>query len=71
MIRINSDSGTIRLGPLALVWQNPDGEYSGFTVLSYGDTSIEFGDIDAGNGIHITQFEEGDVAWQRTLLLIP
>ena len=71
MIRINSDSGTIRLGPFALVWQNPDAEYGGFTVFSYRDTSIEFGDIDAGNGIHITRFEEGDVAWQQTLLLIP
>ena len=68
MIRITSDNGAIRLGPLAITWQNPDAEYPGFTVLSYGDTSIEFGDIDAGNGIYYSRYEDGDLAVSRTLL---
>ena len=71
MIRITSDNGAIRLGPLAITWQNPVAEYPGFTLLSYGNTSIEFGDIDAGNGIHITRFKDGEIFSQQTLLLIP
>ena len=71
MIRINSENGVIRLGPFSFFWQNPEPEYPGFTVLAYKDTSIEFGDIDAGNGIFITRFKEGEIAWQRALLQIP
>jgi hypothetical protein len=71
MIRINSENGVIRLGPFSLFWQNPEPEYPGFTVLAYKDTSIEFGDIDAGNGIHITRFKDGEIFSQQVLLKLP
>lgn len=67
---IDSTGGLIRVGPAAILWQNKDEEYPGFTTLSWGDSSIEFGDIDADNGIHITTFKDGDIAFQKTLLRI-
>lgn len=65
---IDSNGGLIRIGPAAILWQNRDNEYPGFTTLSWGDSSIEFGDIDAGNGIHITTFKDGDIDYSKTLL---
>lgn len=65
---IDSNGGLIRIGPAAILWQNRDNEYPGFTTLSWGDSSIEFGDIDAGNGIHVTIFKDGDIDYSKTLL---
>lgn len=71
MIRINSENGVIRLGPFSFFWQNPEPEYPGFAVLAYGDTSIEFGEIDAGNGIFVTRFKDGEIFFQHALLRLP
>ena len=67
---IDSTGGLIRIGSAAILWQNKDEEYPGFTTLSWGDASIELGDIDAGNGIHFTCFKDGEIEYQRTLLKI-
>lgn len=58
---VSDTGGLIRLGPFALLWQNPDSEYPGFTTLSLGDYSLEFGEIDAGNGIFVTVYADGDI----------
>ena len=65
---IDSTGGLIRVGPAAILWQNKDEQFPGFTTLSWRDSSIEFGDIDAGNGIHYTTFKDGDIDVQRTLV---
>lgn len=64
---INSNGGLLRIGPAAILWQNRDEEFPGFTTLSWGDSSLEFGDIDAGNGIHLTTFRDGDISFRKTL----
>ena len=58
---VSDTGGLVRLGPFALLWQNPDSEYPGFTTISWGDYSLEFGEIDAGNGIFITVYGDGDI----------
>lgn len=68
IFNIDSTGGLIRIGPAAILWQNQDEEFPGFTTLSWGDSSLEFGDIDAGNGIHVTIFKDGDIDFQKTLL---
>ena len=68
IFNLDSDGGLLRIGPAAILWQNAHGEYPGFTTLSWGDSSIEFGEIDAGNGIHITTFKDGDIDVQKTLV---
>lgn len=67
---LTSNGGLLRLGPAALLWQNQDGEFPGFTTLSWRDFSIEFGDIDAGNGVHITVFKDGEIDYRKTLLKV-
>ena len=61
ILDISDTGGLVRLGPFALLWQNPDNEYPGFTTFSLGDYSLEFGDIDAGNGIFLTVYGDGDI----------
>lgn len=68
ILDIDSTGGLLRIGPAAILWQNPDSEFPGFTVLSWGDTSLEFGDLDAGNGIHVTGYADGDIAYRKTLV---
>ena len=68
IFNIDSNGGLIRIGSAAVLWQNRDEEFPGFTTLSWGDSSFEFGDIDAGNGIHFTTFRDGDISFQKTLL---
>lgn len=68
IFNIDSNGGLIRIGPAAILWQSKDSEFPGFTTLSWGDSSLEFGDIDAGNGIHFTRFKDGDIDLQRTLI---
>ena len=58
---VSDTGGLVRLGPLALLWQNPDSEYPGFTTFSFGNYSLEFGEIDAGNGIFLTTYFDGDI----------
>lgn len=65
---IDSNGSLIRIGPFAILCQNRDAEFPGFTTLSWGNYSLEFGDIDAGNGIHFTRFKDGDIDLQRTLI---
>lgn len=68
IFNLDSTGGLIRIGPAAIVWQNPDSEFSGFTVLSWNDYSLEFGDLDEGNGIHVTGYADGYIAYSKTLL---
>lgn len=70
IFNIDSNGGLIRIGSAAILWQNRDEEFPGFTTLSWGDSSLEFGDIDAGNGIHLTTFRDGDISFQKTLLRV-
>lgn len=70
---IDSTGGLIRVGPAAILWQNAEScpssdGYPGFTTISWNDVSIELGDIDSGNGIHVTTFKDGDIHCQKTLL---
>lgn len=67
---LTDDGGLIKLGSLAILWQNQDSEldFPGLTVFSAGSYSLEFGAIDNGNGIFITKYEDGDIAYSRPLL---
>ena len=65
---ISDTGGLVRLGPFAILWQNPDSEYPGFTTLSWGDYSLEFGEIDAGNGIFLTAYADGDIAYTKPIV---
>ena len=67
---LSDTGGLIRLGPFALFWQNADGEYPGFTALSWSNYNLEFGEIDAGNGIHLTKFADGDIEYVKTLVKV-
>ena len=71
-IDLSSTSGLIRLGKLAFLWSNPDERFgfSGYSCISYGNTSLEFGDIDAGNGIFLVKYVNGELAYHRALLKI-
>ena len=70
ILDITDDGGLIKLGSLAILWQNQDNEldFPGFTVFSVESYSLEFGAIDNGNGIFITKYEDGDIAYSRPLL---
>lgn len=68
---VNSCNGTITLGSLGISWGNADAEYDlpGFCSLFWGDTGLEFGDIDQGRvGIYLTRYEDGEVALSRPLI---
>ena len=67
---LTDDGGLVRLGTFAILWQNQDNllDFPGFTVFSAGNYSLEFGTIDNGNGIFVTKYEDGDIAYSRPLL---
>ena len=65
---ICSLGGLIRFGPLALLWQNASFEFPGFTTISAGQYSLEFGEIDCGNGIFVTKYADGDIEYIKTVL---
>ena len=58
---VSDTGGLVRLGSFALLRQNADEQYPGFTTFSFGEYSLEFGEIDAGNGIFITTYADGDI----------
>ena len=70
MIRINSNGGSIALGKFSFSWSNADPvfQWAAYSVLCWGDWSLEFGDIDNGNGIFLTHFKDGDLEFTKTLL---
>ena len=68
---ISDGSGHITLGPLGISWGNAIDDLPGFFVLSWWDRCLEFGDIDAGNGIWYTRWEDGEVAVQKALVRLP
>ena len=68
ILNIDSTGGLIRIGPFAILWQNGDEEFSGFTTLSTGTYSLEFGEIDQGNGIFITKYSDDDIEYIKPLL---
>ena len=65
---LSDTGGLVRLGPLAILWQNPDSEYPGFTTISWNDYSLEFGEIDAGNGIFLTHYADGDIEYTKPII---
>jgi len=77
--KVDSIGGQIRLGSLIINWANFEtsqtiegfsfGDLPGFTSFSWGDSCLEFGQIDqARPGIYFTKYEEGDVKYSRPLL---
>ena len=69
-IDFNHISGQIRIGKFCFHWYNPDARFPGWTCISWGEASLEFGDIDSGNGIHFIKYVNGELAFHRTLLKI-
>ena len=71
LLEINSTYGRIGLGPLQLSWQNTDEEFPGWTVLSWGESNLEFGQIDQDSpGVYMTRYVDGEVTRTRTLLTL-
>jgi hypothetical protein len=81
MIDLNIDSygGQIRLFGLNISWSNFEpsqtiegfafGDLPGFTAFSWGDSCLEFGQVDQERpGIYFTKYEDGDVKYSRPLL---
>lgn len=70
MFRINSNRGTFSLGKFSFTWENSDDahDWPGFTTIGWGDTFLELGDIDEGNGIFLTRYAHGDIDFTKTLL---
>ena len=77
--KVDSYGGHIRLGGFTISWANFSpcqtiegfsfGDLPGFTAISWGDTCLEFGQIDqARPDIYFTKYEEGDVRYSRPLL---
>lgn len=67
---INSTGGLIRFGSCAILWENSTEEFPGFTAFSIEEYSLEFGEIDSGNGIFLTHYSDGDIQYTQPLLLI-
>ncbi len=67
-IDITPDGGLIRIGSFAILWQNADLEFPGFTTFSNDHYSLEFGEIDQGNGIFITKYDTHDIDYIKPLL---
>ena len=70
-INLDSEGGVIILGPLAISWGNADPEFGadGFCSFSYGQYSLEFGDVDQGTpGIYLTHYSDGDIEYSKPLV---
>lgn len=67
---ISSTGGLIRLGRFALLWENYDAynDFPGFTAISTGNYSLEIGEIDSGNGLFLTKYNDGDVEYSKELI---
>ena len=74
---LTSDNGCVWLGDFYLSWGNKltfsDGqELPGFFTIGWGNTLLEFGDVDQGRpGIYVTRCGEGDVCRSVPVLLLP
>ena len=66
MIRIDSDEGLIKFGPFQILWGNQQGDLPGFCSFCFQNYSLEFGEIDLENGIHLIQYLDDDVVLLRT-----
>jgi len=66
----SSTGGQIKIGKFIFHWANPCHRFPGYTCISFGSTSLEFGDIDAGNGIFFVKYVNGELACHRTILKI-
>lgn len=67
---ISSTGGLIRLGFFAILWENATEEFPGFTAFSIEEYSLEFGEIDCGNGVFLTSYADGDIQYTKPLILI-
>jgi len=70
MINITSDSGHINLFGLTLHWFNQDDafDFPGYFCIGYNNYSLEFGEIDMGNGIYLVEYADGDVNLLKTFV---
>lgn len=72
MIYLTSNGGAIEFGPFRIAWQNQYKDFDGFTAVSFGDHAIELGAVDQDRqGIYLTEYEDGEVAYTRPLFLLP
>ena len=67
-INIDCLGGLLGIGSFAILWQNADLEFPGFTTFSTGRYSLEFGEIDQGNGIFVTKYSDGDIEYVKPLI---
>lgn len=68
---ITSDSGHISFfGHFAIIWENATNEYPGFAALTTSSYSLEFGEIDNGNGVFLTKYGDGDIEYTKPILRI-
>ena len=70
IFNINSNNGHICIGNYSILWENAEGEFPGFFVIANNDYSLEFGEIDDGNGIFLTKYGLGDVEYTKPLIRI-
>lgn len=72
MIEISSSGGAIAVGKFSFTWSNTDDvfDWPGFTIIGWGDTFLEFGDVDNGNGIFLTRYKDGDIEFTKAILRI-
>lgn len=65
---ISDTGGLIFIGSFAILWQNPDEQFPGFTTINAWNYGLEFGEIDAGNGIFLTKYGAGDIEYTRPIV---
>ena len=66
---IDSDNGSIILGPCRVGWYNVEDGEPGFFILGIGQYNLEFGQVDQDRpGIYLTRYDNADVHPVFTLL---
>ena len=68
IFNITSQGGHICIGNWSLLWENATNEFPGFTAIANSDYSLEFGEIDNGNGIFLTKYGYGDIEFTKPIL---
>ena len=68
IIEITSDFGHIYWGAFSLLWENAANDLPGLFVISSPNYSLEFGDIDNGNGVFLTKYGQGDIEYSKRII---
>ena len=68
IIEITSDSGHIYWGGFSLLWENAVDDLPGFLAIGSPNYSLEFGDIDNGNGVFLTKYGQGDIEYSKQII---